>query len=167
VKDENGPSPRTKSSGPVVSVLPFKTMGRSDWAGQQHVSTVWAAAISWTKNIDNRAHHYAKEVKGGDGMGQLLPRRGTRPTPFGGFKDVPARDAKKRRNGPGPLQPKPNEDGQPSNSVDVISHSTAIKISSLPKRQGPTIWQLPIFRYIKNRQFLRVVAEKVVVRRVG
>ena len=68
--------------GPVVSVLPFKTM---DEVIQRANSTYYGLAAGiWTKNID-KAHLYAKEVKAGTIWVNCYHVVDTT-TPFGGFK---------------------------------------------------------------------------------
>ncbi len=68
--------------GPVVSVLPFKTMDEVvERANQTYYGL--AAAI-FTKNID-KAHHYAREVKAGTVWVNCYHVVDTT-TPFGGFK---------------------------------------------------------------------------------
>ncbi len=68
--------------GPVVSVLPFKSM---DEVIQRANNTSYGlAAAIWTKNID-KAHLYAKEVKAGTVWVNCYHVVDTT-TPFGGFK---------------------------------------------------------------------------------
>jgi aldehyde dehydrogenase (NAD+) len=68
--------------GPVVSVLPFKTM---DEVIQRANTTQYGlAAAIWTKNID-KAHLYAREVKAGTVWVNCYHVVDTT-TPFGGFK---------------------------------------------------------------------------------
>jgi aldehyde dehydrogenase (NAD+) len=68
--------------GPVVSVLPFKTM---DEVVQRANNTSYGlAAAIWTKDID-KAHRYAKQVKAGTVWVNCYHVVDTT-TPFGGFK---------------------------------------------------------------------------------
>ena len=58
--------------GPVVSVLPFKSV---DEVIERANNTYYGlAAAIWTKDID-KAHLFAKRGQGRHGLGQLLPRR--------------------------------------------------------------------------------------------
>jgi aldehyde dehydrogenase (NAD+) len=81
VKDEMTIA-RDEIFGPVVSVLPFKSM---DEVIQRANSTTYGlAAAIWTKNLD-KAHLYAREVKAGTVWVNCYHVVDTT-TPFGGFK---------------------------------------------------------------------------------
>jgi aldehyde dehydrogenase (NAD+) len=68
--------------GPVVSVLPFKSM--EEVVERANNTTYGLAAAVWTKNID-KAHLYAKQVKAGTVWVNCYHIVDTT-TPFGGFK---------------------------------------------------------------------------------
>src|SRR5580658_4485914 len=68
--------------GPVVSILPFKSM--DEVIQRANNTTYGLAAAIWTKNID-KAHLYAREVKAGTVWVNCYHVVGTT-TPFGGFK---------------------------------------------------------------------------------
>ncbi|HZZ82167.1 MAG TPA: aldehyde dehydrogenase family protein [Gemmataceae bacterium] len=68
--------------GPVVSVLPFKTM--DEVVERANQTCYGLAAAIFTKNID-KAHHYAREVKAGTVWVNCYHVVDTT-TPFGGFK---------------------------------------------------------------------------------
>ena len=68
--------------GPVVSVLPFKSM--DEVIQRANNTTYGLAAAIWTKNLD-KAHLYAKEVKAGTVWVNCYHVVDTT-TPFGGFK---------------------------------------------------------------------------------
>jgi aldehyde dehydrogenase (NAD+) len=81
VKDEMAIA-KDEIFGPVVSVLPFKSM---DEVIQRANNTSYGlAAAIWTKNLD-KAHLYAKEVKAGTVWVNCYHIVDTT-TPFGGFK---------------------------------------------------------------------------------
>jgi aldehyde dehydrogenase (NAD+) len=68
--------------GPVVSVLPFKTM--DEVFARANQTTYGLAAAIWTKDID-KAHLYAQHVKAGTVWVNCYHVVDTT-TPFGGFK---------------------------------------------------------------------------------
>jgi aldehyde dehydrogenase (NAD+) len=68
--------------GPVVSVLPFKSM--DEVIDRANRTSYGLAAAIWTKNID-KAHLYAREVKAGTVWVNCYHVVDTT-TPFGGFK---------------------------------------------------------------------------------
>jgi aldehyde dehydrogenase (NAD+) len=68
--------------GPVVSVLPFKTL--EEVVERANATNYGLAAAVWTKNID-KAHLYAKAVKAGTVWVNCYHVVDTT-TPFGGFK---------------------------------------------------------------------------------
>jgi aldehyde dehydrogenase (NAD+) len=68
--------------GPVVSVLPFKSL--DEVIGRANSTYYGLAAAVWTKDID-KAHRYAREVKAGTVWVNCYHVVDTT-TPFGGFK---------------------------------------------------------------------------------
>jgi aldehyde dehydrogenase (NAD+) len=68
--------------GPVVSILPFKTV--DEVIDRANRTTYGLAAAIWTKDID-KAHRFAKEVKAGTVWVNCYHVVDTT-TPFGGFK---------------------------------------------------------------------------------
>ena len=81
VKDDMAIS-KDEIFGPVVSVLPFKSM--AEVVERANRTTYGLAAAIWTKDID-KAHLYAKQVKAGTVWVNCYHVVDTT-TPFGGFK---------------------------------------------------------------------------------
>ncbi len=81
VKDEMAIA-RDEIFGPVVSVLPFKTM--EEVVDRANRTYYGLAAAIWTKDID-KAHNYARQVKAGTVWVNCYHVVDTT-TPFGGFK---------------------------------------------------------------------------------
>jgi aldehyde dehydrogenase (NAD+) len=73
---------RDEIFGPVVSVLPFKTM--EEVIGRANGTSYGLAAAIWTKDLD-KAHRFAKQVKAGTVWVNCYHVVDTT-TPFGGFK---------------------------------------------------------------------------------
>jgi aldehyde dehydrogenase (NAD+) len=81
VKDEMAIA-KDEIFGPVVSVLPFKTM--EEVVERANNTSYGLAAAIWTRDID-KAHRYAREVKAGTVWVNCYHVVDTT-TPFGGFK---------------------------------------------------------------------------------
>ena len=84
---------RDEIFGPVVSVLPFKTI--DEVVERANRTNYGLAAAIWTKDID-KAHLYAKRGQGRHGVGELLPRR-RHHDPVRRLQDVRARAARTAR----------------------------------------------------------------------
>jgi len=94
VKDEMSIA-KDEIFGPVVSVLPFKSM--EEVVERANNTTYGLAAGVWTKNID-KAHLFAKQVKAGTVWVNCYHVVDTT-TPFGGFK----MSGQGRENGESPI----------------------------------------------------------------
>ena len=94
--------------GPVVSVLPFKSVRRGDRAGQQHLLRPGRRRSG--RRTSTRPTCYAKRRQGRHGVGELLPRR-RHDDAVRRLQDVRP-GPRERRSGAGALHRAEDGDGQ-------------------------------------------------------